>query len=216
VASHDLQTPMRTIASFAELLHSNYAEQLDVEARDWLRRIMDATHQLQQLIRDLLEYSRIGADVQPLEPVSFQEVFTQVLELLDGMIRASGALVTCGELPTVMGHRSQLIELLLNLIENAIKYRGPDPPRVYVGAKRVGGEWQFSVTDNGIGIAARYHERIFEIFTRLHGPHEFPGTGIGLATCRRIVHRHGGRIWVDSEEGEGSVFRFTIPEYGDE
>lgn len=216
VASHDLQTPMRTIASFAELLNSNYAEQLDAEARDWLRRIIGATHQLQRLIRDLLEYSRIGADVQPLEPVSFQEVFTQVLELLDGMIRASGALVTCGELPTVMGHRSQLIELLLNLIENAIKYRGPEPPRVYVGAKRVGREWQFSVTDNGIGIAARYHERIFEIFTRLHGPHEFPGTGIGLATCRRIVHRHGGRIWVDSEVGEGSVFRFTIPEYGDE
>jgi PAS domain S-box-containing protein len=216
VASHDLQTPMRGVASFAELLSSKYADKLDTQARDWLRRIIDSIDQLQRLIRDLLEYSRIGAEVQPLERVQLRDVFNQVLGLLESTIRDTGAQVTCGELPTVMGHRSPLVELLLNLIDNAIKYHGPESPRVHVSAERVGGEWQVTVQDNGIGIAPRYHERIFEIFTRLHGPHEFRGTGIGLAACRRIVHRHGGRIWVDSDAGLGSVFRFTLPELSDE
>jgi light-regulated signal transduction histidine kinase (bacteriophytochrome) len=216
VASHDLQTPMRGIASFAELLYANYADRLDAQGGDWLRRIIDSINQLQRLIRDLLEYARIGAEVQPLEAVPMRDVFNEVLELFDATIRATGAQVTCGELPTVMGHRSELIELLLNLIDNALKYHGPEPPRVHVSAERIGGEWRFSVRDNGIGIGPRYHERIFEIFTRLHGPHEFPGTGIGLAASRRIVHLHGGRIWVESELGKGSVFRFTIPESSDE
>lgn len=216
VASHDLQTPMRSVASFAELLNSHYAHKLDTEAGDWLRRIIDSIHQQQRLIRDLLEYSRIGANVEPLEPVSFRDVFAHVMELLDGPIRAAGAQVTCGELPTVVGHRSQLTELLLNLLDNALKYHGSAPPRVHLAAKRVGRDWQFSVSDNGVGIAPRYHERIFEIFTRLHRHHEFPGAGIGLAACRRIVHRHGGRIWVESEVGQGSVFYFTIPELSDE
>jgi signal transduction histidine kinase len=189
---------------------------LDPQASDWLRRIVDSINQLQRLIRDLLEYSRIGADVQLLERVSLRDLVTQVLELLDGTIRASRAEVTCSELPTVIGHRSQLKEVLLNLIDNALKYHAPGPQRVHVSAERVSNAWQVSVRDNGIGIAPRYHERIFEIFTRLHGPHQFPGTGIGLAACRRIVHRHGGEIWVESEVGAGSVFHFTIPEFSDE
>jgi light-regulated signal transduction histidine kinase (bacteriophytochrome) len=212
VASHDLQTPMRSIASFAELLSSNYADKLDARAADWLHRILASINQLRVLVGDLLEYSRIDTDAQPAESVVVEEVFTQVVALLDDAISATGAQVTCGTLPTISAHRSQVTELLLHLIDNAIKYHGSEPPRVHVSAERVDHEWHFRVADNGIGITPKHYERIFEIFARLHSPRAFPGTGIGLAACRRIVQRHGGRIWVESELGKGSVFHFTIPE----
>jgi PAS domain S-box-containing protein len=212
VASHDLQTPMRSIASFVELLRSTYADKLDAQANDWIRRTVESIKHLQTLVRDLLAYSHVDSEPHPFERVPIREVFDHVVSLLDAPVRELGAEVSCGELPVVMGDRSQLVQLMLNLIGNGLKYRGADPPRVHVSAKHEGNEWTFAVRDNGIGIAPRHHERIFEIFKRLHDQKEYPGTGIGLAVCRRVVHRHGGRIWVESEPGHGSVFHFTIAE----
>jgi len=212
VASHDLQTPMRSVASFAELLQTEYADKLDARAQDWLRRTADSARQLQMLVRDLLEYARVDSPAHRFERVPVREVFDHAVLLLDASVREAGAEVSCGELPTVMGARSQLVELLRNLIGNGLKYRGADAPRIRVCAERKGNEWTFAVSDNGIGIAPRHRERIFEMFQRLHDQGEFPGTGIGLAVCRRVVQQHGGRIWVESEPGKGSVFYFTIPE----
>lgn len=212
VASHDLQTPLRGIASFAGLLQSNYADKLDKQGREWIGRVADSTRQLQVLIRDLLEYSRINTQARPFEHLPFREVFDGAMLLLDAQAREAGAQITCGELPVVMGDRSQLIQLLLNLLNNGLKYRTADPPRIHLSAERKGGGWQFTVSDNGIGIAPRHRERIFELFQRLHNQSEYPGTGIGLAVCRSVVHRHGGRIWVESTPGQGSNFCFTIQE----
>jgi PAS domain S-box-containing protein len=212
VASHDLQTPMRTVASFVELLQSTYGDKLDAQANDWIRRTVEAIKHLQTLIRDLLEYSRIDSQARRFERVPLREVFDHAVSLLDASVREAGAEVSCGELPVVMGDRSQLVQLMLNLIDNGIKYRGTDPPRIHVSAERTGNEWTVAVRDNGIGIVPRYHERIFELFKRLHNQREYPGTGIGLAVCRRVVQRHGGKIWVESESGRGSVFYFTIAE----
>lgn len=212
VASHDLQTPMRSVASFAELLQTEYADKLDARAQDWLRRTADSARQLQMLVRDLLEYARVDSPAHRFERVPMREVFDQAVLLLDASVREAGAEVSCGELPTVMGARSQLVQLLRNLIGNGLKYRGADAPRIHVCAERKGNEWTFAVSDNGIGIAPRHRERIFEMFQRLHDQGEFPGTGIGLAVCRRVVQQHGGRIWVEAEPGKGSVFYFTIPE----
>jgi PAS domain S-box-containing protein len=210
VASHDLQTPMRNVASFVELLKTTYGDDLDARAKDWLRRITESVRQLQTLVRDLLEYSRIDSDARPFERVPFSEVLDHVVSLLGNAMAESNVEITSGLLPTITGDRSQLVQLLLNLIDNALKYRGADPPRVHVSAERKGTEWQFAVQDNGIGIESRHREQIFEIFKRLQGQQEYPGSGIGLAVCRRVVHRHRGRIWVESEPGRGSVFYFTI------
>ena len=212
VASHDLQTPMRSVASFVELLRSTYADKLDAQANDWIRRIVDSVKNLQTLVRDLLDYSRIDSQTHRFAPVSFQEVFEHAVLLIDASVRETGAELSSGELPVVMGDRSQLVQLLLNLIGNSLKYSGDRLPRIYVSAERIGNEWKFAVKDNGIGIDARHQERIFELFERLHDQRDYPGTGIGLAVCRRVVHRHGGRIWVESEPNQGSVFYFTIPE----
>jgi PAS domain S-box-containing protein len=210
VASHDLQTPMRNVASFVELLRTTYGDTLDDRANDWLRRITESVRQLQALVRDLLEYSRIDSHARPFERVPLAEVMEHVIGLLDSAIAESDAEVTTGPLPTVIGDRSQLVQLLLNLIGNALKYRSEDPPRVHVFAERKDAEWQFAVRDNGIGIEPRHREQIFEIFKRLQAQHEYPGSGIGLAVCRRVVHRHSGRIWVESAPGGGSTFYFTI------
>jgi PAS domain S-box-containing protein len=213
VASHDLQTPMRSIASFVELLEATYSDKLDGQAKDWIRRTIESIGQLQTLIRDLLEYSRVDSQAHPFTQVAFREVLDQAVSLLDTSIRDASAEVTCGELPVVMGDRSQLVQVMLNLIGNSLKYRSSQPVRVQVSAEASAGkgEWTFAVRDNGIGIAERHHERIFEIFKRLHNQKEIPGTGIGLAVCRRVLHRHGGRIWVESQPGRGSTFFFTIP-----
>ncbi len=212
IASHDLQTPMRSVASFVELLQSTYADRLDAQAKDWFRRVSQSIQDLRNLVRDLLEYSRIDSQAHPFEEVSLREAFDHAITLLDASIRESGAEVTCGPLPTIRGERSQLVQLMLNLVGNALKYRGVQPPRIEVLAQRGVDQWTISVRDNGIGIAPRHHARIFEIFERLHGQQEYPGTGIGLAICRRIVDRHGGRIWVESEPGRGSVFLLTLPQ----
>lgn len=210
VASHDLQTPMRSIASFVGLLRSTYADKLDAQANDWIRRTAESIKHLQTLVRDLLEYSHVDSQAHPFRPVQVRKIFDSAVSLLDASIQESRAEISCGELPVVMGDQSQLVQLMLNLIGNGLKYRGADPPRVHVSAERKGTEWTFAVRDNGIGIAPKHHERIFEIFKRLHDQQEYPGTGIGLAVCRRVVHRHGGKIWVESAPDKGSVFFFTI------
>ncbi|WP_020681838.1 PAS domain S-box protein [Marinobacterium rhizophilum] len=212
VASHDLQTPMRNVASFVELLQSSYTDQLDAQANDWIRRIVQSVKQLQTLVRDLLEYSRVDSQAHPFTRVPGRAVFDAAVTLLESSIRESGAQVSCGELPVLTGDRSQLVQLLINLIGNSLKYRGNEAPKIRIEADRLDAEWRLMVQDNGIGIDPRYHDRIFEIFERLHDQRSHPGSGIGLAVCRRVVHRHGGRIWVESEPGTGSRFYFTIPE----
>jgi signal transduction histidine kinase len=212
VASHDLQSPLRNISGFVQLLQSNYAKVLDEQGNDWIRRIVQSADQMHALIRDVLAYSRVDSQSLPFQSISFREVFNDAIALLGASVGDDGGKVTCDELPTVIGERPQLVRLMLNLIENGLKYHGQEPPRVHVSAKLGGNEWDFSVRDNGIGIAPKHHERIFKIFRRLHNQQEYPGTGIGLAVCRRVVQRHGGRIWVESEADHGSVFHFTIPE----
>jgi PAS domain S-box-containing protein len=212
IASHDLQTPMRSIASFVKLIHARYADKMDAQGNDWIRRTVDSIGHLQTLIHNVLEYSRIDSQAHPFEIVSIGEVIDHAVELLDESIRESQASVTTDDLPTLMGDRSQLVQLMLNLISNAIKYRGKEPPRIHVSARKQDNEWLFAVRDNGIGIDVKHHAQIFEIFQRLHDQQEYPGTGLGLAVCRRVVHRHGGRIWVESEPACGSVFCFTLLE----
>jgi light-regulated signal transduction histidine kinase (bacteriophytochrome) len=212
VASHDLQTPMRSVASFVELLQMKYAAQLDAQGQDWMRRILQSVSDLQTLVKDLLQYSRVDSQVRPFADTDMGAVFDRVVVLLDAAISESNAQITRTPLPTVRGDATQLAELLLNLMTNALKYRGREAPSVQLTAERGSNEWRFAVRDNGIGIAARHHERVFEIFQRLHNQQQYPGTGIGLAICRRVVQRHGGRIWLASEPGCGSVFYFTIPD----
>jgi PAS domain S-box-containing protein len=212
VASHDLQSPLRSICGFVQLLKMEYEGKLDERAADWIRRTVQATEQMQDLIRGVLAYSRVDSRSRPFMPTPFLDVFNDVVALLESSIQDAGGKVTCGELPVVMGDRSQFVQLMQNLIGNGLKYHGDKSPHVQVSAKRDRNEWTFSVRDNGIGIEPKYYERIFEIFKRLHDQKEYPGTGIGLAVCRRVVNRHGGRIWVESEAGHGSVFHFTLPE----
>jgi hypothetical protein len=211
VASHDLQTPLRTIAGFAQFLQADYEERLDDRAKDYLRRIVRGAARLQLLIQNLLEFSRVESRAAPFVAVELNDVFSDVLESLHSSIEEGGAVVTRGPLPAVPGDRTQLTQLLQNLIGNGIKYRGPAAPCVHISGEREGGVWTISVRDNGIGIAAEHGEKVFEIFRRLHTAQAYPGTGMGLALCRRIVNRHGGRIWVESGDTGGSAFRFTIP-----
>jgi PAS domain S-box-containing protein len=212
VASHDLQSPLRSISGFVQLIKSEYEGKLDKQADDWIRRTLQAIGQMQTIIRDVLAYSRVDSRSRPFAPTAFLDVFNDAVALLESSIRDAGGQVVCGELPVVMGDRSQLVQLMQNLIGNGLKYHRGKSPAVHVSAKRSGNEWVFSVRDNGIGIDSKYHERIFEIFKRLHNQTDYPGTGIGLAVCRRVVTRHGGRIWLESEPGRGSVFHFTLPE----
>jgi PAS domain S-box-containing protein len=212
VASHDLQSPLRSISGFVQLLKSEYDGKLDKQADDWIRRTVEASGQMQTMIRDVLAYSTVDSRSRPFAPAAFLDVFNDAAALLESSIHDGGGQVSCGELPVVMGDRSQLVQLMQNLISNGLKYHGDQAPSVHVSAESDGNEWTFSVRDNGIGIDPKYYDRIFEIFKRLHDQTEYPGTGIGLAVCRRVVTRHGGRIWLESEAGHGSVFHFTIPE----
>lgn len=211
IASHDLQTPLRSIGSFVELLHATYGDKLDDQGKDWLRRTIKSVAHLRALIDDLLAYSRVDAEPRAFERVSLREVTDRAIALLEAAVAESNATITIGELPEVAGDRSQLVQLVMNLVGNALKYRGAATPVIHVQAESKGDEWVVSVRDNGIGIAPKHHQQVFEIFKRLHDQKEYPGTGIGLAVCRRVAVRHGGRIWVESAAGEGSVFNFTIP-----
>ncbi len=212
ITSHDLQTPLRSISGFVQLLESNYADALDDQARDWIRRTVQSVNHMHTMIQDVLAYSKVDSEILPFQQTPFREIFDDAVTLLDDGIRQAGAQATCGELPTIMGNRSALVRLMQNLIGNGLKYHGKEPPHVHITAQSGKNEWVFSVRDNGIGIDPKYHKRIFEIFRRLHTPQEYPGTGIGLAICRRVIDSHAGRIWVESQLGHGSTFYFTIPQ----
>ncbi len=216
VASHDLQEPLRTLASYAKLLSRRYSGQLDDRADRFIQYIVEEALRMQALINDLLRYSRVGRQAQNFAPCDTRAVFDMVVSRLQDAIATSGATVTCGELPTLMADERQLVQLFQNLIGNAIKYRSQEPPVVQVGAVRQEGQWLFWVRDNGIGIDPKYAERIFVIFQRLHSQEEYSGTGIGLAIAAKIVERHGGRIWVESESesGQGATFYFTLRDLG--
>ncbi|HEX4144340.1 MAG TPA: PAS domain S-box protein [Pirellulales bacterium] len=211
VASHDLQEPLRAIAGYCQLLQRRYTGRLDSDADEFIAFAVDGATRMQRLIEDLLCYSRVGTRGKVFEPTDCSAVFEQALVNLKTAIAESGAEITRTELPTVPADRSQLEQLFQNLLSNAIKFRHTDPPRVHVAAQADGDHWVFSVADNGIGIEARFADRIFAIFQRLHTRREYPGTGIGLAICKKIVERHGGRIWMRSSPGQGTTFYFTLP-----
>jgi PAS domain S-box-containing protein len=212
VASHDLQEPLRMVASYTQLLARRYRGKLDEDAEEFIGYAVDGVTRMQELINDLLAYSRVGTRGGHFGPTPLEPVVNRVLTTLATAIEESGAEVTCDPLPTVEGDPVQLGQLFQNLIGNAIKFRGADPPRVHIGARRGDDEWVFTVRDNGIGIAPEFADRIWVIFQRLHSRDEYPGTGIGLAICKKIVERHGGQISVESEPGSGSTFRFNIPD----
>ena len=211
VASHDLQEPLRMVTNYVQLLARRYKGKLDSNADEFIGFAVDGAIRMWKLINDLLTYSRVGMLGKELEPTDCEMVLNQSLNNLKVAIEEKGAVVTHDPLPTVIGDNLQLGQLFQNLIGNAIKFRGNEPPHVHVSASRNGNGWTFSVRDNGIGIAPEYAERIFIIFQRLHSREEYPGTGIGLAVCKKIVERHGGRIWVESEVGKGATFCFTLP-----
>ena len=212
VASHDLQEPLRMMASFAQLLAKRYKEQLDADADEFIDYIVEGAARMQRLINDLLTYSRVDRRGQEFAPTDCAAVVATACANLRAAIEECGAAIVADPLPVVMADATQLAQLFQNLLGNAIKFRGDTPARVHTGAERRGNEWLFWVRDNGIGIEPQYVERIFLIFQRLHGRGQYPGTGIGLAIVKKIVERHGGRIWVESEPGKGSVFYFTLPD----
>ncbi|MEX0804807.1 MAG: ATP-binding protein [Candidatus Binatia bacterium] len=210
VASHDLQEPLRMVASYVQLLARRYKGKLDAEAEEFIGFAVDGSKRMQDLIIALLAYSRIGTKTRELAPTECEAVLQITLKNLQIAIDDSQATITHDSLPTVMADATQLGQLFQNLIGNAIKFRGDKRPAVHVSAEQNGKEWLFSFRDDGIGIDPQYAERIFVIFQRLHSKEEYPGTGIGLALCKKIVERHGGRIWLESEPGKGSTFRFTL------
>ncbi len=211
VASHDLQEPLRKVASFTQLLQRRYGDQLDERADQYIEFAVDGAKRMQQLINDLLAFSRVGRVGTELEPVDVNVAAHDALDNLATTIEESGAVVEVGELPTVLGEPRLLSAVFQNLIGNAVKFRGEAPPVVRVSAQRDGAMWRFAVADNGIGIDAEYADRIFVIFQRLHPKEAYGGTGIGLALCRKIVEFHGGRIELDTSAREGTTFRFTLP-----
>jgi len=211
VASHDLQEPLRNISSFTGLLARRYKGRLDADADGYIGYITEATARLSRMIQDMLEYSRVDSQSQPFQQCRLDNVFKLAMSNLGASLLEAGAQVTHGELPMVLGDPSQLTQLLQNLIGNAIKFRGENAPRVHVEARRENGTWQMSIRDNGIGIKPEDARLLFQPFKRLHAHDRYPGSGIGLAVCKRIVERHRGRIWVESNPGQGSTFHFTLP-----
>jgi PAS domain S-box-containing protein len=210
--SHDLQEPLRTVTSFLRLLERRYEDQLDAKGEKFIDYAVDGAERMQEMISALLDLSRVATRGEDPTPTETKRTLDRTLKALGRAIEGAEAEVTYDPLPTVMADRAQLAQIFQNLIANAIKFRREGvPPRVHVSAEREGDEWVFSVADNGIGIDPEQANRIFQIFQRLHTRNEYEGTGIGLALCKRIVERHGGRIWVESEPGEGSTFYFTLP-----
>ncbi len=216
VASHDLQEPLRMVASYTQLLEMRYKDKLDSDANDFINYAVDGANRMQRLINDLLVYSRVGTRGKPFEPVDSQLALGQAIVNLEVLISENQTIITNDDLPPLIADSTQLVQLFQNLVDNAIKFRSDKTPYIHVSAKQEGNEWIFSVRDNGIGIDPQHKERIFVIFQRVHSREEYSGTGMGLAICKKIVERHGGRIWVDSKPGEGSTFYFTMPLRGGE
>jgi light-regulated signal transduction histidine kinase (bacteriophytochrome) len=212
VASHDLQEPLRMVASYTQLLSRRYRGRLDSDADDYIAFAVGGAMRMQRLISDLLSYSRVGTRGKPFQRVDTNDLLRQVCASLGAAIEESQAIITHDDLPMVLADEGQLGQLFQNLVGNAIKFRGPQPPRVHMSARHTSGVWEFAVRDNGIGIDQEHFDRIFVIFQRLHNRDQYPGTGIGLAICKKIVERHGGRIWVQSQPGQGATFYFTLPD----
>ncbi|MCX5643338.1 MAG: ATP-binding protein [Phycisphaerae bacterium] len=215
VASHDLQEPLRAVGGFVGLLQQRYQGKLDEKADGYIHSAVDGVTRMQTLIGDLLSYSRVGTQGKAMEPTDTRESLNEALTNLHASIEESGAVIQVDPMPIIPADALQLTQLYQNLIANAIKFRSDRPPEIHVGARREQDAWLFWVRDNGIGIDAQYAERIFLIFQRLHTRKMYPGTGIGLAICKRIVERHGGSIWVESQPGQGSTFYFTLPDKGE-
>jgi len=212
IASHDLQEPLRMVASYVQLLARRYKGKLDADADEFIAFAVDGATRMRTLIDALLAYSRVETKGKEFEPIDCEAILDGTLSTLQAAIEESQAVVTRDPLPTVMADPTQLDQLFQNLIGNGIKFRGVEPPRIHVSSERNGKEWIFSVRDHGIGIDPQYADRIFVMFQRLHTKGEYPGTGIGLAVCKKIVERHGGRIWVESQPGQGAIFYFTVPQ----
>jgi signal transduction histidine kinase len=211
VASHDLQEPLRMVATYTQLLAERYQGKLDADADKYIHYAVDGALRMQKLVQDLLAFSRVGRQGLAPQNTDCNAVLETSWKNLEAAIRESGAVVEHAQLPVVMADSSQLVQVFQNLIGNAIKFRGSEPPAIRISAEEKGKEWVFSVEDNGIGIAAEHRENVFIIFRRLHTRAEYPGNGIGLSICKKIIEQHGGRIWVESEAGHGSNFRFTLP-----
>lgn len=212
IASHDLQEPLRMVTSYLQLLERRYGDLLQGDAQDFIAYAVDGATRMKQLINDLLTYSRVGTRDITHAPVDTQQILDEVLDTLQFRIEEVQGEVISRSLPTVPGDKTQLEQLFQNLIDNALKFRGDKPARIEVRAEKGDGEWVFSIKDNGIGMDPEFQDRVFIIFQRLHAQDEYEGTGIGLAVCKRIVERHGGEIWFESEPGEGTTFYFTIPD----
>ncbi|MFZ0441718.1 MAG: ATP-binding protein, partial [Methanobacterium sp.] len=201
----------RMVTSFTQLLERRYKGQLDEDADDYIGFIVEGAQRMKDLIDDLLIFSRLNTEKRKLEPILMEIALDDVLFNLKSSIEENNAIITYDPLPTIIGDISQIRQLFQNLLSNAIKFHGDEPPEIHISAQNFEKEWLFGVRDNGIGINHNHQKQIFNIFKRLHTRKEYEGTGIGLAICKRIVERHGGRIWVESEEGKGSTFFFTIP-----
>jgi light-regulated signal transduction histidine kinase (bacteriophytochrome) len=213
-ASHDLQEPLRMVSSYLQLLENRYRDELDEEAEEFIDFAVNGADRMRAMIESLLKYSRVTTGGKPLEPTDAETVLEDVLDDLQLRIEETDATITADELPTVTADADQLAQLFQNLLSNALTYSGDEPPQVHVSAERTDDVWRFSVTDEGIGIDPEHHDRIFDVFERLHTDEEEAGAGvggIGLALCERIAQRHGGEIWVESRPNEGTSFYFTIP-----
>jgi PAS domain S-box-containing protein len=215
VASHDLQEPLRMVSSYTQLLVRRYGDKLDEDAKEFMGYIVDGAARMKQLIEDLLAYSRVGTRGKSFERVAVEAALRRAINNLRAAIEEAGAAISYDALPTVRGDELQLSQLFQNLIGNALKFRSASVPRIHVSAAEKEHEWELVVRDNGIGIEPAYFERIFMVFQRLHNKGEYPGTGIGLAICKKVVERHDGRIWVASQPGEGASFHFTLPKKGE-
>jgi signal transduction histidine kinase len=211
VASHDLQEPLRMITSYIQLLERRYKNNLDNNANDFISYIVDGANRMKQIINDLLALSRLNSRGKEFKLVNIEKVIKNIVDDLESLINENGAKIICDYLPEIIVDETQMVQLFQNLIINAIKFRRNDPPIIKITARKKEIEWEFSVQDNGIGIKQEYYKKIFMIFQRLHSKEEYKGSGIGLAVCKKVVERHGGRLWVDSKFGEGSTFIFTIP-----
>lgn len=215
IASHDLQEPLRMITSYLDLLQRRFHEKLGPEAEKFIGVAADGANRMRGLIQDLLTFSRVGSQAHAMQTIELEKIVSDVLKSLAIAIAESGAQVICSSLPKVTGDATQLTQLFQNLIANAIKFRGVEAPQVRIAARADGDVWHLEVSDQGIGIDPKFFDQLFTVFRRLHTRSEYPGTGIGLAVCKKVVERHGGRIWIESAPGKGTTFHFTIPVAGE-